>query len=50
MEIFKLTKDGKELFVEATPQNYLLATEFGWTREYFISDVYPQLNKSEEIN
>jgi hypothetical protein len=49
MEVLKLNKDDKELFVEATGIAYTLATENGWIREYMILDDDIILNPIEEI-
>jgi hypothetical protein len=36
MEIFKLTKDERVMYVPATGENYLIATNYRWDREYMI--------------
>lgn len=50
MEILKLTKENRELFVESTPYYYGLAAEFGWIREVIILETPIILNSAEEIN
>lgn len=36
MEIFKLTKDERVMYVRATGENYLIATTYRWDREFMI--------------
>jgi hypothetical protein len=50
MEILKLTKENRELFVESNPYHYGLAAEFGWIREVIVLETPIILNSAEEIN
>lgn len=49
MQVFKLTKEDKQLLVEATPKTYLAAINNGWGYELIEVDDNTLLNSYSEI-